>query len=464
MRIILNRSDLEVTNKNLESFHFALSAGEAAIRSADPYRLVSKHMKVKGKNLIIRDIFGNAVKINLSRIQQTYIVGAGKASGKMALAVHRILDDKTIKGAVNIPYDSGLTSDLISINEAGHPIPDENGIVGTENIINLLNQTTKSDLVIVLISGGGSALFPMPIKGISLSTKQLVTRSLLLAGASIEEVNTVRKHLSKVKGGQLLNYVKEGSRVVSIIISDVIGNDLSIIASGPTFPDSSTFLQAKEILRKYILWDSKDFVTVQRIIENGIDGKIQETIKPGDQVLANVSNVIIGNNEMACSAAVKTLKKMKVNTLYLGSSFGGLAIDHGKYLAQLANQFSSYCLPSAFVLGGETVVKVSECHQNGIGGRNQEAALSSAMSFKYKKNMDISICCLGTDGIDGNSTYAGALVTSRIFPLVLTSREKYKAYLSRHDSSSAFKELKSAIITGRTGTNVNDISIIVRVR
>ena len=132
MRIILNRSDLEVTNKNLESFHFAFSAEKLAIRSADPYRLVGNHMKVKGKNLIIIDIFGNAVKINLSRIQQTYIVGAGKASGKMALAVHRILGDKTIKGAVNIPYDSGLTSDLISINEAGHPIPDENGIVGTE--------------------------------------------------------------------------------------------------------------------------------------------------------------------------------------------------------------------------------------------------------------------------------------------------------------------------------------------
>ena len=243
----------------------------------------------------------------------------------------------------------------------------------------------------------------------------------------------MRKHLSKIKGGQLLNYVKAGTRVVSIIMSDVIGDDLSIIASGPTFHDTSTFLQAKEILQKYALWNRNDFVMVRRIIENGIDGKIQETIKPGDQVLANVSNVIIGNNEMACKAAVKTLIKMKVNTLYLGSSFGGLAIDHGKYLAQLAIQLSSFCLPSALVLGGETVVKVSECHQNGIGGRNQEVALSSAMNFKYKKNMDISICCLGTDGIDGNSPYAGAFVTSRIFPLVLTSRDKYKAYLSRHD-------------------------------
>ena len=173
MRTILNRSDLELTNKNLESFHFALSAVEAAIRSADPYRLVGNHMKVKGKNLIIIDIFGNTVKINLSRIQQTYIVGAGKASGKMALAVHRILGDKTIKGAVNIPYNSGMTSDLISLNEAGHPIPDDSGVAGTKKIINLLNQAAKSDLVIVLISGGGSALLPMPINGISLSTKQL---------------------------------------------------------------------------------------------------------------------------------------------------------------------------------------------------------------------------------------------------------------------------------------------------
>ena len=464
MPAILNRGDLEITNKNLESFHFALAAVEAAIRSVDPYRLIKKHMKVIGHNLIITDISGNTTKINLSRIKQTYIVGAGKASGKMALAVQSVLGHRRIKGAVNIPYDSGITSDLISLNEAGHPIPDKNGIAGVKKILDLLKQAGKSDLVIVLISGGGSALLPMPIRGISLPIKKSVTRSLLLSGASIDEVNAVRKHLSKVKGGKLLNYVDTGSRVVSLIISDVIGDHLSIIASGPTYYDISTFLQAKEILTKYALWESKDFVLVRRIIENGINGKIQETIKPGDKLLANVSNVLIGNNEMACNAALETLKKMRVNTLYLGSAFGGLAIDHGKYIASLANQLSSYCLPSALVLGGETVVKVSDCHQNGIGGRNQEAALSSAMSLEYKKNMDLSICCIGTDGIDGNSTYAGAFVTSRILPLISTNRIKYKAYLSKHDSSRAFKELKSVVITGRTGTNVNDISIIVRFR
>ena len=241
-------------------------------------------MKVKGHNLLITDIFGNATKINLSRIQQTYIVGAGKASGKMALAVHSVLGHRKIKGSRYTWYDSGLTSDLISLNEAGHPIPDENGIAGVKKILDLLKQAGRSDLVIVLISGGGSALLPMPIRGISLPIKKLVTRSLLLSGASIDEVNAVRKHLSKVKGGKLLNYVNTGSRVVSLIISDVIGDDLSIIASGPTYYDISTFLQAKEILKKYILWESKDFVLVRRIIENGINGKIQETIKPGDQL------------------------------------------------------------------------------------------------------------------------------------------------------------------------------------
>ena len=184
MPAILNRGDLEITNKNLESFHFALALWKPAIRSVDPYRLIKKHMKVKGHNLLITDIFGNATKINLSRIQQTYIVGAGKASGKMALAVHSVLGHRKIKGAVNIPYDSGLTSDLISLNEVGHPIPDENGIAGVKKILDLLKQAGRSDLVIVLISGGGSALLPMPIRGISLPIKKLVTRSLLLSGAS----------------------------------------------------------------------------------------------------------------------------------------------------------------------------------------------------------------------------------------------------------------------------------------
>jgi glycerate-2-kinase len=155
---------------------------------------------------------------------------------------------------------------------------------------------------------------------------------------------------------------------------------------------------------------------------------------------------------------------MNINTIYLGSSFEGLAVDHGKYLAHLADQFSSNCLPSAFVLGGETVVKLEDTYQNSIGGRNQEAALSSGISFKHKKNMDISICCLGTDGIDGNSKNAGAVVTSRVFPMISSNRQKYEGFLTRHDSSNAFRELDTLIITGRTGTNVNDISIIVRVK
>ena len=466
MRTILNRKSLEAVNRNSKSIHFALSAIEAAMRSVDPVLLIKNNMKLKGHNLIITDLFKNIVNIDLFTIQRIYIIGAGKASGKMALAVHRLLREREVEGAVNVPYGSNMRSDAISITEAGHPIPDENGIEGTKKILGILKKTHKFDLVIVLISGGGSALLPMPTRGISLSTKQSVTRSLLLAGASIEEVNTVRKHLSEVKGGRLLQHFRERCRVISIIISDVIGDDLSIVASGPTFPDCSTYQQAVEILKKYLVWDSSmaGIVTVKKVILKGKDGGIPETIKIGDQVLTNVSNIIIGNNELACKAAMKTLNRMKINTIYLGSAFGGLAIDHGRYLAHLASQFSSNCLPSAFVLGGETVVKVSNGHLGGTGGRNQEAALASAMSFKYKKDMDLTICCLGTDGIDGNSTYAGAVVTPRIFRLVQGRKEKYKGYLAEHDTSNAFRELKSLIVTGRTGTNVNDISIMVRVK
>jgi glycerate-2-kinase len=345
-------------------------------------------------------------------------------------------------------------------------LPDQNGVTGTRKILSLLSRTSKSDVVIALISGGGSALLPMPRDGISLSEKQQITQSLLLSGASISEVNVVRKHLSAVKGGQLLKGIRSGCLVISLIISDVIGDDLSIIASGPTFPDGSTFTQAKEILEKYMIWDSnkEGVIAVRKTIEKGINGMIRETVKPGDNSMSNVRNFIIGNNETACKAAVNRLKKMKVNTIYLGSSFGGLAVDHGRYLAHLAHQFSANCLPSAFVLGGETVVKLEEIYKNSTGGRNQEAVLSSGIVYKHKKNEDLSICCLGTDGIDGNSTNAGAIITSRIFPLISSNRQMYEGFLIRHDSSNALRDLDSLITTGRTGTNVNDISMVIRVK
>jgi glycerate-2-kinase len=423
-------------------------------------------VKLKHDNLLVSDIYGRRVVINLSNVRHTYVVGAGKASGKMAIAITEILGNRVSKGAINVPYNSDIKSDLISFKEAGHPLPDQNGVIGTKKILSLLSRTSKSDLVVALISGGGSALLPMPTDGISLSEKQQFTRSLLLSGASISEVNIVRKHLSAVKGGQLLNWIRPGCPVISLIISDVIGDDLSIIASGPTFPDESTFVQAKKILEKYMIWDSnkEGIIAVRRIIEKGVNGIIRETIKPGDNTISNVNNFIIGNNEIACKAAVNRLKKMKVNTIYLGSTFGGLAADHGRYLAHLANQFSSNCLPSAFVLGGETVVKVEDTYQNSTGGRNQEAVLSSGIANKHKEDVDLSVCCLGTDGIDGNSTNAGAIITSRIFPLISANRQKYEGFLIRHDSSNALRELDSLIITGRTGTNVNDISMVVRVK
>ena len=205
LRTILNRKSLEAVNRNSKSIHFALSAIEAAMRSVDPVLLIKNNMKLKGHNLIITDLFKNIVNIDLFTIQRIYIIGAGKASGKMALAVRRLLREREVEGAVNVPYGSNMRSDAISITEAGHPIPDENGIEGTKKILGILKKTHKFDLVIVLISGGGSALLPMPTRGISLSTKQSVTRSLLLAGASIEEVNTVQNICPKLRGEGFFN-------------------------------------------------------------------------------------------------------------------------------------------------------------------------------------------------------------------------------------------------------------------
>ena len=433
----------------LERFHgkqsaLVLSALEAAIKSVDPDTLVKKSLTFKDRTLVARDITGK--NFTIKEFKDIYVVGAGKASAAMAAAVTNILKGRIVGGAINVPRGTGAEIDCVSITHASHPVPDGEGERGTKKIIDVLERAGLDDLVIVVISGGGSALMPLPAKGLTLKDKQEATSALLASGATIQEINSVRKHLSAVKGGQLARYTK--SRVLSLILSDVIGDDLAVIASGPIFPDSTTFSDARHVLEKYRITNIK----AAQYVAKGARGLIKETPKPGDPVFRRVANVLVGNNEFACKNAVSYLRAKKVCTEYLGSGFDGEAHEFGAFLVRLAGDIKS---KSAFALvaGGETTVRLGK--KSGKGGRNQEAALACALG-----GLKGVAAFLGTDGIDGNSDAAGALISGKSG--ALAEKVSAKTFLEKHDSYRALKKMGSLIFTGYTGTNVNDIAIVYK--
>lgn len=443
--MIINRNKLEKFHSDRSS-RLILSAFETALDSVSPQRLVRHAVKFCNRQLTVRDIYGNVTSVQ--EFDRVYIVGAGKATAGMAYALSSILHKRIAGGAITIPYGTKVEIKGFLVTQASHPIPDEAGIRGTKNILSILKKADHDDLVIVLVSGGGSALMPLPKAGVSLADKQRITSFLLRSGASIYEINAVRKHLSAIKGGQLLRRVNNSCNVVSLILSDVIGDDLGTIASGPTYPDTSTFGDALNVLRKYHVKVS-DVAT--KLIAKGVKGRIEETPKAQDLVFSRVHNMLIGNNATACKAAASYLNKHGVKAVHLGSEYDGEAKEFGVFLARLTLGFGRRHF--AIVAGGETTVKLDRS-KNGLGGRNQETALACLAKLDRQ---DIAVGCMGTDGIDGNSDAAGALVSPKT--IVLAKKINLLGYLDRHDSYHALKKLHSLIFTGYTGTNVNDISI-----
>lgn len=419
-----------------------LSALEASVASVHPGALVRKAISFQNGVLVARNIAGKSFK--MEKFDDAYVIGAGKASAAMAGAVMEMLKDRIAGGAINVPAGTKTEADGIAVTHASHPIPDATGVSGTKKMLDVLEKAGPKDLVIVVISGGGSALMPLPAKGLALKDKQDATSALLASGASIHEINAVRKHLSAIKGGQLARHAR--SRILSLVLSDVIGDDLAVIASGPTFPDPTTFAHAVQIMKKYGIADTK----ATRRLEKGARGVLKDTPKPGDPVFDRVANVLIGNNELACKTAAAYLRQRKVRTEYLGSAFDGEARDFGAFMAGLVGDIKSKS-PFALIAGGETTVRLGR--KSGRGGRNQEAALACALA-----GLDGVGAFLGTDGIDGNSDAAGALISRK--SSALAKKVGASAFLSRHDSYRSLKKMGSLIFTGHTGTNVNDIAVI----
>lgn len=422
-----------------EIFYSGLSA-------VDPYELIKSY-----RDNILSIYYSN-------KYRKLLVTGFGKSACHMAKAIEDTIRNIIESGSVITKYGHCLLHyrpEKIRFYEAGHPVPDENGLRGTEEIIRLIKDSDENTLIICLISGGGSALLVSPYKGITLKDKQKVTDLLLKAGASIEELNTVRKHISKVKGGRLAELAYP-SKIVSLILSDVIGDKLDVIASGPTSPDTSTFSDALKVMEKYSLLN-KSPQNVLEVLNKGVKGLIPETPKGKDKIFKKVDNIIIGSNKKALKAAKYTSEKLGFHTEILSSEISGEARDVGRWLARKALETKgkgqrARCLIS----GGETRVAVKG---HGIGGRNMELALSFAIEIEGKNG--ITLLSAGTDGTDGPTDAAGAIVNGNTIKKVKELNLNPQKYLDNNDSYNLFKIIGGLFTTGPTGTNVMDLQIVI---
>jgi glycerate-2-kinase len=434
--------------------HDACVILESALRAVDPIEVVLNALSLEGDVLSYE---GGSV--DLSKTKKIIIVGGGKAGGLMAKAVAGILGGRITSGLVNVLKGTELSakSGRITMRGASHPIPDHEGVKGVDRMLDLTNGLTKRDLVITLISGGGSALMPYPAPGISLEDMRKLTSLLLKAGVTINELNSVRKHISGFKGGQFARHVYP-AKMINLLLSDVIGDPIDTIASGPTSPDESTFMDARDVVTKYGLLDEIPESVLSRL-NDGINGMCPETPKLGDPIFENVSNLVIANNYMAASAASKVAEGLGYNSLILSTHIEGEARQVGGMFAGVACEEQSRGLPlpkpAAIIIGGETTVTVNG---EGKGGRNQEVALGAIRKMSGLRGI---IATLGTDGIDGPTDAAGAMVDGESLTKAVELGLNPDEFLDENDSYSFFESMNDLIMTGPTGTNVNDLSVIL---
>ena len=463
---VRNKSQILKSNYS-DSLSLTLEAIEVGLKSVNPVSLMKNSVKFSHDCLRIFDYKGMSVEYDTRLTGSIYLVGAGKATAAMADSFISIVKSRKVKeGCVTVPYGINMKSNLCLVTNAAHPVPDSNGIVGTKRIVKLLEKANKNDLVVMFLSGGASALMPLPLDIMSLADKQKITTRLLSSGASIEEMNTVRKHISNIKGGRLAAMINEKFPLITLILSDVVEDKIDVIASGPTVPDMTTFRDTKNVLIKYKLWNNQKVISrkLKDLIIAGALGTISDTPKPGNTIFTNIQNVIIGNNNIACNSIKLFLEGKGIKTMYLGSKFTGRSRSLGEFLFKLVDGFPSVSTPYAFVLGGETTVELKN-RTNGVGGRNQETVLSAASHFEdLGDNMDFTIASFGTDGIDGNSLAAGAILNPKVLSSIRKKKFKILDVLKNHNSNALFNKVNGVLCTKITGTNVNDVCIVCRLR
>lgn len=425
----------------------AVEIFNAALGAVNPYNSVKNQA---GKILSI---------YKSGRFKSLFVIGFGKASFEMAQSLKDHLEGFITDGIIITRYSHAKGIKLINnikVFEAGHPVPDRNGVSATKKILDLLKKADETTLVVCLISGGGSALLVSPKKPVTLKDKQIVTEFLLKAGADIYEINAVRKHISAVKGGCLAE-IGYPARFISLILSDVIGDRLDVIASGPTSSDSSTYDDAWSVIERYGLTD-KIPKRITTMIEMGKKGILPETPKADNPVFKKVDNIIVGSNRIAIEAAKDKALGLGFDAMVISDNIQGEARYAGRWLAHRAikTKTTGIAKPVCLISGGETTVRVTG---KGKGGRNTELALAFAMEIEGIEG--VTLLSAGTDGTDGSTDAAGAFADSCI---VKSSRAKNIdpiRYLDDNDSYSFFREVNGLFITGPTGTNVMDIQIVL---
>jgi len=374
------------------------------------------------------------------------------------LAVEEILGNRINEGLINTKYGHGLSLNRIELKEAGHPLPNEAGMRGAEAILSLIEKAKDEDLIICLISGGGSALLPLPAQGISLEEKQETTSLLLGCGATIQEINAIRKHISRIKGGRLAE-ASWPAGLVTLILSDVVGDPLDVIASGPTVPDESTFEDCLAIVKKYKL-ESRVSPSIRNHLHEGASSRRQDTPKPGNVCFTRTQNVIIGSNIQAIGASASEARQLGYHPLILSSLIEGETRQVAKVHAAIAKEVirtgNPITKPACLISGGETTVTL---RGEGRGGRNQEFVLAAALEMKDLKAS--VILSGGTDGTDGPTEAAGALADGTTIRRSWMKGMDPTSYLDRNDSYNFFFKLGDLLITGPTRTNVMDLRIII---
>lgn len=437
--MITNRDELATTDTR----DLALQCLEVGVEASDPTVVLTEAVSYENGVLKI-----GGQSYDLGSYNEVLVVGGGKASGEQARVLEDMLGARIDDGIVVTV--SPLDLDHIDIRLGDHPVPSERGVAATNELLSLVREADEQTLIIALITGGGSALLPAPAGDVTLHDLQAVTRDLLASGATIQEINAVRKHLSAIKGGGLARAASPAT-VVSLLMSDVVGDDLSVIASGPTVPDSSTYEDARDLLRGH---DIEPPTAIADRLEAGIRGNLPETPSPDDPVFEQVYNVLTADGATPIRAAVSFLSDHPYTPFFLSSRIRGESREAAKTMVGIGEEIRASAHPTsppAVVLsGGETTVTI---RGDGTGGPNQEFALSAAI----EQSPGITIAAIDTDGIDGASDAAGGIIDAS----TVGAREEAQRALANNDAFPYLRDRTSAIMTGPTGTNVNDFRVMV---
>ena len=421
----------------------------AGVKAVDPERAIQKYVRRQGNQLFVGDC-----SYGLDSYRKIFLFGAGKGTAPMAKALEDILGEWLTNGLIIVKYGHGIPLEKTQILEAGHPIPDKAGLEATEELLKQTQECTEDDLILCVFTGGGSALLPAPTFPLTLDEKQETTHLLLECGATINEINAIRKHLSRSKGGRLAKEAYPAT-IVSLLLSDVIGDRLDVIASGPTVPDESTYSDCIKIIDRYKLSDRLPNSVTDHFIK-GAAGSLPETPKPGDPVFSKVQNLIVGNNRESLLAAKERAISLGYNTIILSSQIEGEAREVAHVFAAIGKEISQANLPisspACVIAGGETTVSIQG---RGKGGRSQELALACAIAIDGWEG--ISLLSAGTDGTDGPTDAAGAFVNGATCKRARRMNSDPRDFLLTNDSYTLFASLGNLLKTGPTRTNVMDI-------